>query len=112
MLDMIKNYSNVAITPDGPTGPPRKMKAGAVVLSKKTGAALVMLGVGYSNKISLKSWDKFQIPLPFSRVVAVYSEPYEFDMNMTYEQTSEKITECESKLNSLQREAEILCLTR
>lgn len=112
MLDMAKNNFNVAITPDGPTGPPREMKAGAVVISKKAAVPLVLLGVAYSNKFVLNSWDRFEIPKPFSKAVAVFSEPFSIDGDLSYDDTSAKILECNNILNNLQKEAELLCLTR
>ena len=52
------------------------MKAGAVVIAKKTGTPFVLVGVGYKKKIKLKSWDKFEIPYFFSKVVVVLLRTY------------------------------------
>jgi len=100
-----KNYS-VAITPDGPTGPPHKMKAGAVVTAKKTGTPLVLLGINYTKKYILNSWDKFQIPKPFSKIYVIYSRPIFIDKNLSYDETSGIILKCEAELNNLQSKAE------
>ncbi|GBD91418.1 hypothetical protein BMS3Abin04_02149 [bacterium BMS3Abin04] len=100
-----KNYS-VAITPDGPTGPPHKMKAGAVITAKKAGIPLILLGINYSKKYVLNSWDKFQIPKPFSKIYVIYSEPIFVNKNLSYDETSNIILECETELNNLQSKAE------
>lgn len=99
-----KNYS-VAITPDGPTGPPFVMKPGAVVTAKKVEMPLVLLGIAYKNAITLRSWDQFQIPKPFSKAAAVYSDPIYIDKNLSYDETTEVIRKAEHKLNKLQAEA-------
>ncbi len=110
ILNLIDENYSVAITPDGPTGPPNKMKAGAVVAAKKTGIPLILLGVHYNNAKKLNSWDSFRIPKPFSKVCVVYSEPVFIDAGLTYDETSTVIEETETKLNRLQLEAEKLCL--
>jgi len=105
MTDLLKQKYSLAITPDGPTGPIYKMKAGAVVASKKTGVPLVLMGIGCKNKIVFKSWDRFEVPKPFARVKVIYSEPLFFDNELSYDETSRKIEECELLLNSLRKEA-------
>lgn len=62
-----KGY-NVAITVDGPVGPPKKVKRGIVYLAQKTGFPIVGIYADVSRYINLNSWDKFQIPLPFSKI--------------------------------------------
>ena len=107
LVDYAKNEKSIAITPDGPQGPPRKLKAGAVIAAKRSNIPLVLLGVGYQSKNELHSWDKFQIPKFFSKVNLIYSEPIYIEFESSYDETSRLIEECESKLNKLQKEAEI-----
>ncbi len=106
MIDHGKHECAVAITPDGPRGPNFKMKAGAVVTAKKSGVPLVLVGAGYKSKIKLHSWDNFEVPLPFSKVQLVYSEPIIIDGNLNRDETSKVILECEEKLNELQKRAQ------
>jgi len=106
MIDFAKNKNSIAITPDGPRGQAKKLKAGAVVTAKKSGLPLVLIGVGYRNKRILRNWDSFQIPAFFGKANAVYSQPVYIDKNLDYNGTSEMINICEAKLNELQAEAE------
>lgn len=106
MIDYAKNDYSLAITPDGPRGPAHKLKAGVVVTAKKTGIPIVFVGVGYKKKKVLSNWDKFEIPYFFSSANIFYSEPVYISENLSYEETSEKIIECEIKLNELQKQAE------
>ena len=67
LLEVLKKGNSVAITVDGPKGPAFKAKRGVVFLAKKTGAPIVPITVHFDRAIRLNSWDKFIIPLPFSR---------------------------------------------
>ncbi len=106
MIDHAKNGYSIAITPDGPRGPEHKFKAGAVITAKKSLVPLVLAGIGIKSKKKLKSWDKFQIPNPFSNVKVIYSDPVYINAKLSYEETSRVIEECELKLNELQNDAE------
>jgi lysophospholipid acyltransferase (LPLAT)-like uncharacterized protein len=107
MVDFASNGYSVSITPDGPRGPAYKLKAGAVIAAKKSGLPLVLAGVGYMKKRNLKSWDSFSVPKFFSRAQIIYSDPVYIDKELSYEETSAVIKQCEDKLNELQREAEL-----
>ena len=60
---------------DGPRGPRHVAKMGAVLLAKKTGQAVLPFGVNAERFWSLKSWDRMQIPKPFSRVRVRFAPP-------------------------------------
>lgn len=105
MVDLAKNNFSVAITPDGPRGPLRKFKAGAVITAKKSGIPIILAGVGFQKKRKLKSWDRFEVPKFFSKAKIVYSEPIFVDSGLSYDETSEIIKKCEQILNELQDSA-------
>jgi hypothetical protein len=58
---------DLSITPDGPRGPRYVVADGAVALAQITGLPIVPAAYHLNWKITLKSWDGFQIPLPFAR---------------------------------------------
>lgn len=66
---------DLALTPDGPRGPRYECKEGPVSLAQLTGFAIVPASYHLGWKITLRSWDRFQIPLPFSRVTVSFGEP-------------------------------------
>ncbi len=101
-----KAGKNVLITPDGPLGPPQKFKAGAVKVAQKSSKPLLLIGIGYGNAVRLKSWDGFEIPLPFSKVFVEFSEPIRIDENLSYDETSLRIKLAEEELNELTKKAE------
>lgn len=64
---------HLAITPDGPRGPRRRMAVGPVYLASKLGLPLVLLGFGYDRPRRVNTWDRFAIPRPASRARCVTS---------------------------------------
>jgi lysophospholipid acyltransferase (LPLAT)-like uncharacterized protein len=58
---------DLAITPDGPRGPRYVVQEGTMSLAQITGLPVVPVSYYLSSKIRLNSWDRFQIPVPFSR---------------------------------------------
>ena len=107
LLDYAKNGYSISITPDGPLGLYRKMKAGAIITAKKSGLPLVLIGVGFKKKSNLKSWDKFTVPKLFTKATVIYSNPIRIDKDLSYNETSKMIEKCEKILNQIQNEAEI-----
>lgn len=66
---------NLAITPDGPKGPPGVLKPGALAVAQITGLPIIPLAVGASRGWRFRSWDGFLVPKPFSKVSIEYQPP-------------------------------------
>jgi lysophospholipid acyltransferase (LPLAT)-like uncharacterized protein len=66
---------DIAITPDGPRGPCYQVQAGVIALAQVTGLPIVPCTYELSWKLRLKSWDRFQVPLPFARCDVFIGEP-------------------------------------
>lgn len=66
---------DIAITPDGPRGPAGSFAPGTVVAAYRAGAHVVAMGVHVARAWRLRSWDRFVIPKPFTRVTIAYSDP-------------------------------------
>lgn len=78
LLDLareMRHGCHAAMTPDGPRGPRYVVHPGIITLAKRTGAVIVPVSYSARWKKVLRSWDRFVVPLPFSRVVVVYGEP-------------------------------------
>lgn len=60
---------------DGPRGPRRVAKGGAVMLARKAKALILPIAFNYSNKIVFKSWDRHLMPKPFSVANIFVGEP-------------------------------------
>ena len=109
LVESAVNKKSIAITPDGPRGPREEMKAGAIVVSKKSQVPVILIGVCYNKKIRLNSWDKFEIPYLFTRVKLIYSDPIFVEKELSYNETDKIIKNLEIELNKLQKESEKLC---
>jgi lysophospholipid acyltransferase (LPLAT)-like uncharacterized protein len=66
---------DLAVTVDGPRGPARVAKMGAVTLARATGLPLLPISAGGSHVWRARSWDRFEVPRPFSRVRVRYAAP-------------------------------------
>ncbi|WP_353218822.1 DUF374 domain-containing protein [Salinisphaera sp. S4-8] len=61
---------------DGPRGPARVFKTGAVILASRTGAPLFLVGAAASRYWEVKSWDRMHVPKPFCRFKIAVGEPW------------------------------------
>jgi len=75
MARWVEGGGCMALTPDGPRGPRMRAGQGAVKLARATGAPLLGLGWSTSRAVIFKSWDRFMLPLPFSKGVIIWTEP-------------------------------------
>lgn len=66
---------DAALASDGPRGPIYGVKMGVVVLAQMTNRALVPASYHLSSKITVQSWDRFQIPLPFAKCTINFADP-------------------------------------
>ena len=64
-----------AFTIDGPRGPARVAQAGAIFLAGATGHPILPFHVESSRCWTMNSWDRTQVPKPFSRVGVAIGEP-------------------------------------
>lgn len=71
---ILESGNDVAIAPDGPRGPRYKVGGGLILLARQTGAAILPIRVEYCRAFRLKSWDRFMIPAPFSKVRVTLDE--------------------------------------
>ena len=68
LVEVMRAGHDVGITPDGPRGPCYEVKPGSVIVPRRTGAPLLLVGAEFSSARRLGSWDAFYVPWPFSRV--------------------------------------------
>jgi lysophospholipid acyltransferase (LPLAT)-like uncharacterized protein len=74
LIDWINAGYDVAIVPDGPRGPRYKIGPGIVKLASMTDAKILPVRLEYGSVWKFKSWDRFQLPKPFT-TVNVYFDP-------------------------------------
>ena len=77
---------DIVITPDGPRGPRYQVQPGLLRLAQTTGRPIVAITYELAWKHELKSWDRFHIPIPFSRCELITSIPIAVPDNATEEE--------------------------
>lgn len=98
-----RDGKNLAFTPDGPKGPPRVAKDGAIYAAKVTGLPIVPMAVAATRSKRLRSWDGTMVPLPFSKLTYVYGAPITVPRDADVEEWRKRL---EDVLNAVTEEAE------
>ncbi len=75
MLKALKANEYVGITPDGPSGPRMRASDGIVTVARVSGVPILPCSFSARSRVVLSSWDRFVIPLPFTRGIIVWGEP-------------------------------------
>jgi len=68
LLEKTDAGHDIAITPDGPRGPRYSLGSGLVYLAQKAGIPILPCHANFHRALRLDTWDRFAIPLPFSRL--------------------------------------------
>lgn len=76
-LRALEERRSVAFTPDGPIGPRRVAKAGAVAAAQRAGVPVVPIRATVTRAWRFGSWDRFVLPKPFARIGIRYGAPLE-----------------------------------
>lgn len=92
----------MAITPDGPKGPNKKVHPGTVHLAQRSGCPVLPVGVACRPCKRLHSWDSHMIPLPFSKAVITFGDPLYIAQG---EDESEAAIRIENAINESERRA-------
>src|SRR5499426_3997719 len=76
MIRAVRYGKSAAVTVDGPKGPIYEAKPGALMLAAKSGAAILPFSISLERCWRLPSWDRIEIPKPFTRAVVVIGERF------------------------------------
>ena len=68
---------DLVFTPDGPRGPKYELQPGVIKIAQTAGCLISPFRIEFSSCWRLKTWDAFQIPKPFCKVVITMLEPLE-----------------------------------
>jgi len=97
---------NLAITPDGPRGPRRKLAAGPIYLSSRLGIPLVPFGIGYDRPWRFPTWDRFAMPKPYSRARVIVAPRVQIPAGLDREGVEHYRQHVDTLLNELTGQAE------
>jgi len=108
MLRLVRDMENgkpAGFTLDGPRGPARVAQPGAIWLARATGNPVLPFHLEASSHWTTNSWDRTQIPKPFSTVALVIGEPLDVPADATDEQLESGRRELEGRLGALETRA-------
>jgi lysophospholipid acyltransferase (LPLAT)-like uncharacterized protein len=101
LSDVLAAGRDILITPDGPRGPAYELGPGIVFLAQTTGAPVVPVNMEYSSCWRVKSWDRFIIPKPFSKVRVIIGPPQQIGSTSTDEEFENERVRLQNVMMSL-----------
>ncbi len=87
----VRGGRHAALTVDGPRGPAGQVQPGVVALARLTGAWILPVSSSSARPKFLASWDRYLLPLPFSRNVVAYGEPFPIGPELSDEEATSRI---------------------
>jgi len=106
MVRHVRSGRHSALTVDGPKGPARVVQPGVVQLARLTGSWVLPITSSCARPKFLNSWDRYLLPLPFSRCVVAYGEPFPIEDAAGEAAALSKIA---ASLDAATREADEAC---
>jgi Kdo2-lipid IVA 3' secondary acyltransferase len=96
----VKEGYDIGITPDGPRGPCYQLQPGIIKLAQLTGGGILPVHIQYSHAIRFKTWDRFELPLPFAKVKITFDEQMTVPRRMTEEEYEHHRAALEDRLKA------------
>lgn len=103
---VVRQGVSPALTPDGPKGPLHEFKPGAILLAQITGRPILPIAIAASRRYTFRTWDAFELPLPFSRIAIVYGEPVQVPRAVPADALPDWQLRLGARLLDLRREAD------
>lgn len=106
MVRVLRTGRSLAVTPDGPRGPRRKLKPGALLAARLSGVPVIPTAAAATRAWWLGGWDRFLVPRPFARVRLVYGAPRTIPHDADDAELARIGGELEAEMNALTERAE------
>ena len=106
MAKIFKNAGIVAVTNDGPKGPPRIAKAGSTGVALKHNVKIITITGSATKFWQMKSWDRSMLPKPFGTIHIIVSPP--LDISEKPDTADEEVKLLSDFMNQYQDEADRL----
>lgn len=98
LIKVLREGGSVALTVDGPVGPMFSVQKGVLYLAHKSGARVMPVVATAGRALFFKSWDRFMIPMPFTKVRLITGKPMRVEKENEIE---EKVRELGETLRSM-----------
>jgi lysophospholipid acyltransferase (LPLAT)-like uncharacterized protein len=112
LVRLARRGASAGIAPDGPRGPRHRAQSGIIALARLAEVPILPMAVAARWKIEFRSWDRFLLPLPGSRVVVAYGEPIMVPSDADAGLVERKRQELESTLLKLNEEVTLAVRSR
>lgn len=106
LIKVLRREGRIAIIADGSRGPRCKVQPGLLQIAAITGAPVIPLTFGAKRKWILDSWDRFVLPVPFTRCTVNSGDPIQIPRPIDEESLQKKQLELESILNRMTLDSE------
>lgn len=97
----IREGLSAGLAADGSRGPVHVVQKGALYLARETNAPILPVAAASSRKITLKTWDKFEVPLPFGQIAFLVDAPLRINSQDRGEALEKHRQNLEARLNQL-----------
>lgn len=105
-IRVLREGGTMTLTPDGPRGPGEVVQEGVIMMSRKTGAALIPIGIAAHSAIYINSWDRYMFPYPFTKAMMILGEPIFVPADADEQVAEEYRLRLEAAIKVVQRQAE------
>jgi lysophospholipid acyltransferase (LPLAT)-like uncharacterized protein len=103
----LKKGQHLGLTPDGPRGPNQKLGGELLNIARISGAKILVSSYSSSRFKRLKTWDKFTIPLPFSRICFYLDDKvFAVEKDLSDEGAERLKQEIEDRMNWVQEKSQ------
>lgn len=110
ILKCLKNGHSIGVTPDGPRGPREVVSQGIVAMARLSGVPVMPCTYAIGHSVVVPSWDRFRVPLPFSRGVLIWGKPLNPPSPQSTPEDLEAFRQTlEKALKTLGAQADALC---
>ncbi len=107
LLKHVKNHpSDLLITPDGPKGPRQRVKRGVIAFAKISGAPIIPFVTAPYKGVMVKSWDRFVLAMPFTKIIVLWGEPVFIDKKADKDSQEQAQQLLEDRMNHLLQEVD------
>jgi len=102
-VQLVRDGESAGMLCDGPRGPARVSKIGAVLSAKQTGAPMIPEMWGCDRAWCVNSWDRYMIPKPFAKIYVIHGDPIYVPADADEAQLEQYRRQLEDALNQTAR---------
>jgi lysophospholipid acyltransferase (LPLAT)-like uncharacterized protein len=106
MVDALKQGRRGAMIPDGPRGPRHYLKPGTLYIAQRSNAYLLPILFSSKRKMEFNSWDRFILPMPFSKSIVIYGAPINVPKDLSQQQVEQLRIKFQEEMIQLETQAD------